>query len=153
MFEDEIRRLLLDDLRDHVSSLGCHYVKSVADVYWCPNLHTSECTALTESGTPCKDLENVDFIVTCTIINALVQEWMSYLPRTCSLQVLMLQAGDLIFQQCVMVVRMLASELEWMTPSSWNRLKSLLVLPARILSHQAIRNQFQLSPEGWFHPF
>ena len=61
----------------------------------------------------------------------------------------MLQAVDLIFQQCVMVVRMLASELEWMTPSSWNRLKSLLVLPARVLSHQAIRNQLQVWRDGF----
>ena len=59
----------------------------------------------------------------------------------------MLQAEELIFQQCVMVVRMLASELEWMISSSWNRLKNLLVLSAIILSHQAIRNQFQVSPE------
>ena len=54
----------------------------------------------------------------------------------------MLQAGDLIFQQCAMVVRMLASELEWMIPSSWKRLKNLLVLSARILSYQARRDQF-----------
>ena len=58
--------MLLDDLHHHASSLGCHYVKSVANVNRCPDLHTSECTALTESGTPCKDLENVDLSFTYT---------------------------------------------------------------------------------------
>ena len=65
----------------------------------------------------------------------------------------MLQAEALIFQQSVLVVRMLASELEWVISSPWNQWKNLIVLSARILSHQAIRNQFQVSPEGWYHPF
>ena len=68
----------------------------------------------------------------------------------------MLQAGDLIFQQCVLVVRMLASELERMIPSFWNRLKNLLVLSARILSHQAIKINSRFPRRDGFivsHPF
>ena len=56
----------------------------------------------------------------------------------------MLQAEELIFQQCEMVVRTLASEPEWMISSPWNHWKNLLVLSERIPSHQAIRNQFQV---------
>ena len=55
------------DLHNHDSSLGCHYVKSRVDVYWCPNLQTCECAALTEPGTSCKDLENVDLSFSYTI--------------------------------------------------------------------------------------
>ena len=60
---------------------------------------------------------------------------------------------ELIFQQCVLVARMLASELEWMISSAWNQWKNLLVLSAKIPSQEAIKKSIPGFPGGMVSSF